>query len=159
MKIPLKTGILLACLLILFILGFRWFRSADVVPSDIEIKEETGGILKVSEPDGKYLVVSYVQSWCGDCYRELPSLSALQSKIGKERLQVVLVSDEDWQKIHLLQKRSESDLPFFRSAKEFSDYGIRYFPTTVLLSPERKVLMIREEGYDWNGPEVHRLIQ
>ncbi len=144
--------------MILF-LGFLWFRTTEIIPAEIEVTAEDGRILKVSEPDGKYLVVSYVQSWCGDCYRELPSLSDLQSKIGKERLKVILVSDEDWQKIHLFQERSQSDLPFFRSAKEFSDFGILYFPTTVLLSPERKVLLTREEGYDWNDPAVHQLIR
>lgn len=109
-----------------------------------------------SEP---YILVSCVQSWCGDCIREAPSIEALQQKFGKDRLAVVFISDEEPEKLRMFSRLSKTGLPVYRSPESLDALGIRVFPSTWLLGPDRKVLMARLEGFNWNSPEVHSLIR
>lgn len=118
-----------------------------------------GRIFEPSGTKGKYLLISCFQSWCGDCIREAPSIQALQKSLDEDKLEVLLISDEAWEKINRFGKLSKTDLSYFRSQTSFGELGIRVYPTTWLLSPDRKVLMVKREGFDWNSPEVHAMIQ
>lgn len=41
---------------------------------------------------GKVLIVSFWATWCPPCLKELPVLDGIQSKVGKDKLQVVSVN-------------------------------------------------------------------
>jgi thiol-disulfide isomerase/thioredoxin len=123
------------------------------------LKTADGRILDPSGITGKYLLISCFQSWCGDCIREAPSVQALRNSMGARKLDVLMVSDEDWEKINRFGKLSKTDLSLLRSQTSFSELGVRVYPTTWLLSPDHKVLMVKREGFDWNSPEVHALIR
>lgn len=127
--------------------------------SKTKLETEDGRIFDASGSRGNYLLISCFQSWCGDCIREAPSIQGLQKYLGKDKLEVLMVSDEEWEKINRFRKLSKTDLPHFRSQTSFSELGIRVYPTTWLLSPDRKVLMVKREGFNWNSPEVHAMIQ
>lgn len=120
---------------------------------------EDGSKLEIEQLDQPYLLISCVQSWCGDCIRETPSIQALQEKAGKEKLAVVMMSDEEWNKIRHFRQLSKTSLPVYRCSNSLKDLGIHVFPTTWLLGPDRKVLLAKLEGYDWNSPEVHALLK
>ncbi len=107
----------------------------------------------------KYVLVSYFQSWCGDCARELPSIQALEDKIGADNIKVVLISDEPFSKINKFKNHFRSKLPFYQSVESFNEIGIRVFPTTYLIGPNGKLLLSKLEGFDWSSPEVLHLIK
>lgn len=123
------------------------------------LMSEDGRKLEIEQLEQPYLLISCVQSWCGDCIRETPSIQALQEKAGKEKLAVVMMSDEEWGKIRRFSELSHSNLPVWQSEKSLADLGVRVFPTTWLLGPDRKILLAKLEGFDWNSAEVHRLLK
>ncbi len=143
-------------------IGIKWYRH-NVVPElpfyAQDLKKEDGSLVKARSLKGKYILVSYFQSWCGDCARELPSIEKLQSDVGKEKINVVLVSDEDFVKINKFRNHFKSQLPFYQSINAFDKIGIHVFPTTYLLSPEGEILLSKLEGYDWASKDVLKLIQ
>jgi thiol-disulfide isomerase/thioredoxin len=120
---------------------------------------ENGEKLDIEQMEEPYLLISCVQSWCGDCIRETPSIQALQEKTGKEKLAVVMMSDEEWGKIRRFSELSKTSLTVWQSEKSLADLGVRVFPTTWLLGPDRKILLAKLEGFDWNSAEVHRLLK
>jgi thiol-disulfide isomerase/thioredoxin len=119
---------------------------------------EDGSEWFMEKPSGKYLLISCFQSWCRDCIKEAPSIAALQKSIGKDRLEIVLVSDEDASKVQRFGELIQQEMPLFRSEKSFSELGIRVYPSTWLLRPDRKIILTKTEGYNWDSPEVHALI-
>jgi thiol-disulfide isomerase/thioredoxin len=108
---------------------------------------------------GKYVLVSYFQTWCADCIRELPHIQSLQQKIGKEMLSVYLISDEELPKLKRFQNRFKVDLPIFQTQVALKLQGVFSYPTTYLISPEGKILLVKKEGYDWSQVSVIQLFQ
>jgi len=105
-----------------------------------------------------YILISYIQSWCGDCISEIPSMVQLQKEIGTEKIQLVLISDEPREKIMRVEKRFDGAIMVYQSDKPMGDMNIHVFPTTILLGPDRKPLLVKKEGFDWNGEEVKALV-
>lgn len=158
----MKKGLryVIAALLLAGLLAIvrNYYHNPELPLSKTRLTTLDGRAWDPQKSKGKYLLISCVQSWCRDCIREVPSLAALQAFAGKNRLEVLLVSDEDPQKIRQFADRIKADLPIYQSAEKFSDLGIRVFPVTWLLDPEGKVLLTKLEGYDWNSAEVQALI-
>jgi thiol-disulfide isomerase/thioredoxin len=109
--------------------------------------------------NGKFLLVSCFQSWCGDCIREAPSIAALEKFAGKDKLEVLMISDESQEKLERFQALTRTSLPVYRSEKSFDELGIKVYPSTWLLAPDGSILLAKLEGYDWNSVEVQNLIQ
>lgn len=108
--------------------------------------------------DHPYILISYVQSWCRDCIREIPSMMQLQKEKGDDQVQLVLISDEPRANINQIEKHFGGAVTVYRSGKSLGIMGIQVFPTTYLLGPDRKILLVKKEGFDWNGEEVRALI-
>ncbi len=125
---------------------------APEIPIDKTVLfDESGNEINLSEHKGKVMIVSYFQSWCGDCRKEQPELEALQQAVGGEnKLKIFLVSDEDWTKINSVKDATKTNLTFYKSKKGLKEIGIRRFPTTYLLNKKGEVVEAKVEGINWN---------
>jgi len=151
--------------LVLLAIGFgvNYWVKHNKVPDlpffQTKLVDEKGNEVSASDWKNKYVLVSYFQSWCGDCAKELPSLQMLQDKLAKDKISIVLISDEPFSKINSFKNHFKSNLPFFQSVDPFKELGIRVFPTTYLIDPNGKLLLSKLEGYDWASSEVLQLIK
>ena|GEM_PF-1445626 len=156
----LKTNLILSLLL------------ATIVSFVLIRKSRTGGehvmpvltgmdnaVLDVKSLKGKVVIVSYFQTWCSDCVKEQPDLQKLQDHFGKDKLTVLMVSDEPVEKITAFKTMFGSQLGFYKSASGLKqDLGIRAFPTTFLLDRSGKVKLKKVEGIHWYTPEIIQTI-
>lgn len=55
------------------------------------IRERDGRLLRLSDYRGRWVLINYWATWCGDCIEELPALSRMATD---PRLQVIGLSDE-----------------------------------------------------------------
>jgi len=155
---------LLKFLTVVFLLGFagRYVWNHNSVPKlpffEEKLKDEAGKSHAAADWKGKYILVSYFQSWCGDCGRELPSVISLQQNIGKDKLEVVLISDEPFEKINKFKNHFKADFVFYQSEKKLKNIGINVFPTTYLLDPKGNIIASKLEGFDWNSDEIKKLM-
>ena len=111
----------------------------------------------ISDFKGKVVIVTYFQSWCGDCRRELPELEALQKQF-PEQLKVLVVTDESFEISHQVKEYLKIDLPFYKSEKTLKEIGIHRFPTTYLLDKNGTVIESKVEGSHWNTKEIQEKI-
>lgn len=155
LKFFLLTALTAAAVWVAFTLYNR-FRFPPLPLSQTTLINEKGETVAADGFQTPYVLVSYFQSWCSDCLREAPSIAALKQTSGG-RVSVLMISDEPWEKINPFRARAGADLPFFQSATPLKQLGIYSYPTTYLLGPDRKVLLEKQEGYDWNSPEVQAL--
>ncbi len=161
--LTLKAVINFVVLLVLLILGGSYVYRHNVVPSiplsENKLIDTLGQSVELKDLRGRFVLVSYFQTWCGDCIREIPNIQHLQEKVGKDKLRVLLVSDEGWAKINEFKKRRKYNLDYYLSEKSLTEQGINVFPTTYLIDPNGKVIMSKLEQYDWDNEEVIHLIK
>jgi peroxiredoxin len=134
---------------------YKAFKTVPTLPAyENDLINEQGQTIKIADFKGSYLLISYFQTWCGDCIQELPSIDNLQSTMGKNKLKVVIVSDENFQKINHFKERYCNTLDYYQSLKTLEEQSIRVFPTTYLLNKDGVIIMSKLGRYDWSNAEV-----
>ena len=124
-----------------------------------DLTNELGQKVKLSDFKGQYVLISYFHTWCGDCIKELPTIDALQMKIGKEKLKVLMVNDEGTEKMNRFKEKYCNTLDYYQSNQPFNAINIRVFPTTYLLNKDGIIILSKINGYDWSSNEVLKLIK
>ena len=141
----------------LFLAGYRFythFQSPDFPGWEMNLRDSNRNSFDPKKLKGKYVLVSYFQTGCGDCVREIPSIRLLQTKVGAEKLAVVFVSDETDSQIQAFQQRFGMGLQMFKTNISLKKLGIHAYPTTFLLDPSGKIIIQKQEGFDWANDEV-----
>ncbi len=105
---------------------------------------------------GKLLILNVWATWCPPCRRELPSLNRLQAMVGRERLEVLLLSvDEDTDIVREYLRFRGVDLPVFIDINQDMArrvLGIRRYPDTFVITPDGGLLRRFVGETDWAHP-------
>jgi thiol-disulfide isomerase/thioredoxin len=158
-KKKLMIFVLIACVAVLL---YWWYFKPPMNPMEkAKFQSADGKTKELADFKGQAIVLSYFQSWCGDCRRELPELLALQKTVGGEdSLKLILISDENWGKINIVKNiANSSNLEFLHSLESLHSLGIKRYPTTYLLDKSGKEVKVDVEGIYWNNPEIIQLIR
>ena len=92
--------------------------------------------------DAKLTMINYWAYWCGPCVREMPDLQRLQEKYGGAGLQILGISDEEFEEdnIDVLEQLGVT-YPCLRYTAEFDPYlNTGYIPDTVFVDSSGKVV-------------------
>ncbi len=106
-----------------------------------------GSTLKLSDLRGKYVVLDFWGSWCVNCIKGFPEMATYYGKY-KDKLEILGVDCNDtearWKAAvekhncpwkHVRQNRGTGD-------QVTTMYGVKAFPTKVIISPEGKIAKI-----------------
>jgi thiol-disulfide isomerase/thioredoxin len=156
-----KMAIFLAAALALY-LGVKQYLKHTVVPPFAAFEHPMTTLeekqVNINDSQSEYYLVSYFQTWCGDCVRELPSILELSRKVPASKLSIFMISDEPIDKISLFKVRFNAELNFYQSATSLKELGVQVYPTTYLVDRKGRILMSKLEGYDWASEEVVKLV-
>ncbi|WP_160366877.1 TlpA family protein disulfide reductase [Sphingobacteruim zhuxiongii] len=114
----------------------------NIAPS-FELTDIAGKAFHISKFKGKYIILDFWGSWCGPCIQEIPQLKSFYDKYKNE---IVLVGiacnerDDAWKRIvnkenmnwHQLLNSTNQDVSVL--------YGIKAFPTKVVIDKDYKIL-------------------
>jgi len=114
-------------------------------------------LVNIKDSQSDYYLVSYFQTWCGDCVKEQPELLKLKQRFG-DSIAILMVSDEGIEKITAFKARFNSQLDFYNSSKTLKSIDITRYPTTFLINKEGKTIDVRVEGINWFSNETIKTV-
>ena len=126
-----------------------------------------GSAKKVSDWQGKTLLVNLWATWCAPCRAEMPTLDRLQGEKGSEQFEVVAVSvdaDGSAKPKGFLAEIGTSNLAFYQDEsmqifKDLQAKGLaRGLPATLLIGPDGCSLGEMQGPAEWDSPAAQALI-
>lgn len=126
--------------------------SIGTIAPEITARDTSGVELRLSNFRGKYVILDFWATWCGDCRREVPGLKKLyeethDSKIGDKAMQWLSFSfdnkENDWRSF--LRKEQfpwpqVSNLKRTREDPTFNDYQLHWIPAFFILDPDGAIV-------------------
>jgi len=100
---------------------------------------------------GHYVYVDFWASWCGPCKQSFPWMKALQAKLGGPRFEVVAINVDEKQAD---ARRFLGDTPagftvlFDAKGATPAAYGVEGMPTSFLVDPDGKVVLVHQSFKD-----------
>jgi cytochrome c biogenesis protein CcmG, thiol:disulfide interchange protein DsbE len=120
------------------------------------------GTVQLSAYKGKTVYLDFWASWCGPCKQSFPWMNDMQKRYGAKGFQVVGVNldqkNED-AKAFLQANPALFDVAFDPEGKTPKAYGVKGMPTSMLISPDGKVLIVHQGFKDENREELEAQIK
>lgn len=126
-------------------------------------RDADGTSVSLKDFRGKVVLLNFWASWCAPCLRELPSINALQAKLGGDKFQVVALNlDRNGAKAALpMIERLKLDrlkLQLDPESKVAVDLGVSVMPTTIVYDAAGRELGRLKGAAEWNSPEALELV-
>jgi cytochrome c biogenesis protein CcmG/thiol:disulfide interchange protein DsbE len=118
--------------------------------------------IKLSDLRGKTVYLDFWASWCGPCKQSFPWMNAMQARFANRGLHIVAVNLD--QKgadaaAFLAEVPAKFDIAFDAEAKTPRAFGVIGMPTSVLIGPDGKILMIHSGFTAAQADGLERQIQ
>ena len=168
----LKTGFFRTCLLALLACsagGRAWAQGYQFQPWDARqsvpvwvATDLNGQVWRLSEQKGRAVLLNFWASWCEPCLAEMPSLQTLAGLHGPQKLLVLAVNfKQPLPTIQNFVHRTALQLPVLPDPQGLlvRQWGIKVFPSTVLIDATGRVRGVVRGELDWSGSAARHLLQ
>jgi thiol-disulfide isomerase/thioredoxin len=142
---------------------FVWHETPKPLPETV-FKDAADADQTLAKFPGKVLVVNFWATWCAPCVKEMPTLNALQAKLGGPQFQVLAISqDREGAKVAqpFFEKNAWKDLNFYveKMGRFSKDANLRGLPTTLIIDKSGKEVARVEGESKWDSPDVEKTLR
>lgn len=112
----------------------------------LSLLDSQGNMQKLSQWQGKFLLVNFWATWCAPCVQEMPELSTLQKDFSKNNVQLIGMGIDSPGNIADFAKKYQISYPLFVAGMEGTELSRQLgnqaggLPFTVLIGPDGSVL-------------------
>mgnify|MGYP002635958919 CR=1 FL=1 len=128
---------------------------------DFVVKNLKGQDVKLSDFNGKVVLLNFWATWCGACREEMASMQNLYSSIGKDGLEVLAVSIDRWNEDRIQKFVDKNNLTFpvllDQNQKIRKKYHVMGVPTSYLIDGEGKIRGYASGARTWDSTDSQNL--
>ena len=112
----------------------------------LSLNDSHGKQQKLSQWQGKFLLVNFWATWCTPCVQEMPELSELQKELSNGNIQFIGLGIDSPSNIVEFTKKYQISYPLFAAGMEGTELSRQLgnqaggLPFTVLISPDGTLL-------------------
>lgn len=127
--------------------------------ADIAFSDGDGKTRTLSEFRGRPVLVNFWATWCPPCIAEMPSLDALQAKLGQERLALIALSQDRGglpvAKGWLDKAGLQNIVPYHADQKAARELGTQaQLPVSILLDKQGREVARVFGAMHWDTPQM-----
>jgi peroxiredoxin len=129
---------------------------------DFTVRDLVGKETRLSDLNGKVLLVNFWATWCPSCREEVPSMAALNRLMDGKPFRMLAISIDQGGKeaVEAFFKQANTSLPAYLDSNGAIGkmYGITGVPETFVI--DRKGVIIKKVigPLDWSAPEVVKFL-
>jgi thiol-disulfide isomerase/thioredoxin len=139
----------------------RTWPAGQSVP-EFAARDMSGHLWRLHDLKGRAVVINFWASWCEPCLNEMPSLQTVAELYGPDKLVVLAVNfKQSNPTIQNFVQKTALQLPVLPDPQGMlaRQWGVKAFPTTVLVAADGKVRAVVQGEVDWTGQPASRLLQ
>ncbi len=112
--------------------------------------------VKLSQFRGKPVVLNFWATWCAPCVEEIPSLVAMQKRLGDSVVVLAVSTDQDAEAYRKFTQKNMQGVLTVRDGKNYSNalYGTFAFPETYIIDREGVIRRKFIGAVNWTSPEI-----
>ena len=139
------------------------FHAEPQTASDVPFTDPDGTEHRLSDWQGKHVILNFWATWCAPCRKEMPMLDALQTEFGGDDFEVVTIAAgrNSVQGIRrFFEEIGVENLPILLDPKQelSREMGVFGLPITVILNPEgQEIARLRGEA-DWESESAKAIV-
>lgn len=135
------------------------WRHSQAVPT-LPLVDQAGVRWQLADLRGCAVLLNFWASWCEPCRAEMPSLQALAEREAQRLVVITINLKELPDAVQRFVQATGLQLPVVRDAQgELAKaWGIRIYPSTVLIDSQGRVHSTVRGALDWAGPDGARLL-
>lgn len=129
--------------------------SARATP-ELILDDVQGRAWKLSEAKGKVVVVNFWATWCEPCRAEMPSLEAMAELYGRDVIVLAVNFKERDTRVTQFARSAGVGLPLLmdRDGAAAARWGVKVFPSTILIGRDGRARLRVTGEVDWTGREA-----
>lgn len=110
-----------------------------------EMSDSDGKLHKLSQWQGKTLIVNFWATWCAPCVEEMPELTALQTELAPKGIQILGVGIDSPSNIREFAAKYKITYPLYMAGMTGTDLSKQFgnqtggLPFTVIIGPKGDV--------------------
>ncbi|HEX9962559.1 MAG TPA: redoxin domain-containing protein, partial [Pyrinomonadaceae bacterium] len=123
---------------------------------DFELTSIDGRRVKLSDLKGKVVLIDFWATWCGPCFKSMPTLVKLYEKYKDRGLEILYVSvdeEADRYKIPIVAKENKLEFPVLLDEGAKALYNVKVFPTSIFIDREGNIRH-RDTGFGDESPRM-----
>lgn len=165
-----KAGAGLVAVMLACLAGHAaWAQGYQVKPWDARQRVPTlsaadlkGQIWSLAGLKGRAVLLNFWASWCEPCLAEMPSLQTVAQLYGPDKLVVLAVNfKQPLPTIQTFVQKTALELPVLPDPSGLlaKQWGVKVFPSTVLIDTQGRVRAVVQGELDWTGKDAKPLLQ
>jgi len=134
-----------------------------VIAPEFVLPDLSGAPVRLSEHEGKVILLNFWATWCPPCRAEMPSMESLYQAYRNQGLVILAISNDRAGRSVVESFVQDRGVTFpillDPDGEVFAQYGVRGLPTSYLLDRRQRVFSADVGARDWSGKAARQVVE
>lgn len=131
--------------------------------AQFELEDLHNNIHRLSDYQGKVVLVNFWASWCSACLKEIPSMTHLQQTFQNRPFEIVAINVSEQKRRVSYQAEHIFKMTFTvlldSEGKTFKQWQAKILPTSFIINRKGQIRYLAQGALEWDSDEISSIIE